>query len=85
MRSKRTKIEIKQDKSLIIKPLSQNHLKSRIFAFLRTRESLIENTQVLEGIVVKIFDSQKREEIEEMLHLQIDSTLISQTIQKFSI
>ena len=59
MRSKRTKIEIKQDKSLIIKPLSQNHLKSRIFAFLKARESLIENTQVLEGIVVKIFDTQK--------------------------
>ena len=55
MRSKRTKIEIKQDKSLIIKPLSQNHLKSRIFAFLKARESLIENTRVLEGIVVKIF------------------------------
>ena len=59
MRSKRTKIEIKQDKSLIIKVLSRNYLKSRIFAFLRTRESLIENTQVLEGIVVKIFDTQK--------------------------
>ena len=59
MRSKRTKIEMKQDKSLIIKPLSQNHLRSRIFAFLKARESLIENTQVLEGIVVKIFDTQK--------------------------
>ena len=85
MRFKRAKNGEKQDKSLIIKVLSRNYLKSRIFAFLRTRESLIENTQVLEGIVVKIFDSQKREEIEEMLHLQIDSTLISQTIQKFSI
>ena len=80
MRSKRTKIEIKQDKSLIIKVLSRNYLKSRIFAFLRTRESLIENTQVLEGIVVKIFDSQKREEIEEMLHLQIDSTDSTHTL-----
>ena len=74
MRFKRAKNGKKQDKSLIIKVLSRNYLKSRIFAFLRTRESLIENTQVLEGIVVKIFDSQKREEIEEMLHLQIDST-----------
>ena len=59
MRSKRAKNEKKQDKSLIIKVLSRNYLKSRIFAFLRTRESLIENTQVLEGIVVKIFDTQK--------------------------
>ena len=80
MRSKRTKIEIKQDKPLIIRPLSQNHLKSRIFAFLKARESLIENTQVLEGIVVKIFDSQKGEEIEEMLHLQIDSTDSTHTL-----
>ena len=46
---------IKRDKPLIIKDLSQNILKSRIFAFLRARESLIENTRVLEGIVVKIF------------------------------
>ena len=61
MRSKRTKIEIKQDKSLIIKPLSQNQLKSRSLAFWKARESFIENTQVLEGIVVKIFDSQKKE------------------------
>ena len=77
MRSKRAKIGRKQDKSLIIKALSRNYLKSRIFAFLRARESLIENTQVLEGIVVKIFDNQKREEIEEMLHLQIDSIQFS--------
>ena len=61
MRFKRAKNGKKQDKSLIIKVLSRNYLKSRIFAFLRTRESLIENTQVLEGIVVKIFDSQKKE------------------------
>ncbi len=59
MRFKRAKNGKKQDKSLIIKVLSRNYLKSRIFAFLRTRESLIENTQVLEGIVVKIFDTQK--------------------------
>ena len=77
MCSKRAKIGRKQDKSLIIRVLSQNHLKSRIFAFLRARESLIENTRVLEGIVVKIFDNQKREEIEEMLHLQIDSIQFS--------
>ena len=62
MRSKRAKIGRKQDKSLIIKVLSRNYLKSRIFAFLRARESLIENTQVLEGIVVKIFDTQKEKE-----------------------
>ncbi len=60
MCSKRAKIGEKQDKPLIIKVLSQNHIKSHIFAFLRARESLIENTQVLEGIVVKIFDSQKK-------------------------
>ena len=54
---KRAIFATKQDKSLIIKDLSQNIIKSRIFAFLRARESLIENTRVLEGIVVKIFDS----------------------------
>ena len=54
---KRAIFATKQDKPLIIKTLTPNYIKSRIFAFLRARESLIENTRVLEGIVVKIFDS----------------------------
>ena len=77
---KRAIFATKQDKPLTIKTLTPNYIKSRIFAFLRARESLIENTRVLEGIVVKIFDSQKREEIEEMLHLQIDSTDSTHTL-----
>jgi len=52
---KRAVLATRQDKPLIIKTLTQNYIKSPVFAFLRARESLIENTRVLEGIVVKIF------------------------------
>ena len=45
----------KRAKFLIIRILSQNCLKVRIFAFLRARESLTENTSIFQWIFVKIF------------------------------
>ena len=45
----------KRAKFLIIRILSQNCLKVRIFTFLRARERLIENTSIFQGIFVKIF------------------------------
>lgn len=48
----------KRAKFLIIRILSQNCLKVRIFTFLRARESLTENTSSFQGVLVKIF--QKR-------------------------
>lgn len=45
----------KRAKSLIIRILSQNCLKSRIFTFLQARESLTENTSTFQWIFVNIF------------------------------
>lgn len=42
-------------KFLIIRILSQNCLKVRIFVFLQAREILIENTSTFQWIFVKIF------------------------------
>ena len=45
MPSKMAKNKEKRHNRLITKALTQNRVKSRIFAFLRARESLIENIQ----------------------------------------
>ena len=42
-------------KFLIIRILSQNCLKVRIFTFLRARESLTENISIFQWIFVNIF------------------------------
>ena len=49
----------KRGKRLRIRALSYNRLKSRIFAFLSARKISTTNSRGLEGIVVKIFDSDK--------------------------
>ena len=58
-RSKRAIFNQKRGKSLNINNLNQNALKCRIFAFLRARKSLFANPQVLDAIVVKIYDNKR--------------------------
>ena len=61
-RSKTSIFNQKQHKHLIINTLTQNSLKSRIFAFLIARESLIENTSIFQQIFVNIFLRQETED-----------------------
>lgn len=50
MQSKTAIFAKQRDNSLTIRRLSQNYLKSRIFAFLGANKVLFEKTRVLEGI-----------------------------------